>query len=318
MMCCSMPPQNGALPQHPLVARPSRPRVRRVEGRRCPRGRHRAARRGARRVWSSIAAWVRLNARPAGRGRGSIGLAGGAAMTDATAVPVNLFENDRELMVVAPMPGVAPEDISIDVTDDGRPHAPAAHARRGPGADPLPRSRVVLRALRADDRAALPGRRDARQRDVRQRRRLDHVPEGRRHGAGRVLVQRTGHARGVAVGPRAATRGGADDDRTPRRSRDPLLPAPRQGRASRAPRTTTPASSPTKGAHALRAAAPLWRRLNLRPDVVLSSPLPRALQTAELFCEAVGGEPQVDDRLRPGAAGATWRGPWPTTPMRDA
>ena len=28
-------------------------------------------------------------------------------MTDATAVPVNVFENDRELMVVAPMPGVA-------------------------------------------------------------------------------------------------------------------------------------------------------------------------------------------------------------------
>ena len=40
-------------------------------------------------------------------------------MTDATAVPVNVFENDRELMVVAPMPGVAPEDITIDVTDDG-------------------------------------------------------------------------------------------------------------------------------------------------------------------------------------------------------
>jgi phosphohistidine phosphatase len=34
---------------------------------------------------------------------------------------------------------------------------------------------------------------------------------------------------------------------------------------------------------------------------VISSPLPRALQTAELLCEAVGGEPLVDDRLRPGA-----------------
>jgi phosphohistidine phosphatase len=51
----------------------------------------------------------------------------------------------------------------------------------------------------------------------------------------------------------------------------------------------------------LRAAAPLWRRLNLRPDVVLTSPLPRALRTAELFCEAVGGAPVADDRLRPGA-----------------
>jgi HSP20 family molecular chaperone IbpA len=41
-------------------------------------------------------------------------------MTDPTAVPINMFENDRELMVVTPMPGVSPEDISIDVTDDGK------------------------------------------------------------------------------------------------------------------------------------------------------------------------------------------------------
>ena len=57
-----------------------------------------------------------------------------------------------------------------------------------------------------------------------------------------------------------------------------------------------------KGARALRAAAPLWRRLNLRPDVVISSPLARALRTAEIFCEAMGGEPIVDDLLRPGAS----------------
>lgn len=64
------------------------------------------------------------------------------------------------------------------------------------------------------------------------------------------------------------------------------------------PRELTP-----KGVAALRAAAPVWRRLKLRPDVVISSPLPRALQTAELFVEGVGlGErPVVDDRLRPGA-----------------
>jgi phosphohistidine phosphatase len=58
-----------------------------------------------------------------------------------------------------------------------------------------------------------------------------------------------------------------------------------------------------KGRADLDAAGPLWRRLNLRPDVVLSSPLPRALQTAQAFCHAVGGTPVVDDRLRPGA---TW------------
>lgn len=58
------------------------------------------------------------------------------------------------------------------------------------------------------------------------------------------------------------------------------------------------------GVDALKAAAPIWRRLNLRPDVVLSSPLPRALQTAELLVEGLGmaDEPVIDDRLRPGAA----------------
>jgi phosphohistidine phosphatase len=56
------------------------------------------------------------------------------------------------------------------------------------------------------------------------------------------------------------------------------------------------------GRAALRWAAPLWRRLNLRPDVVLTSPLPRARQTAELLCGAIrSGEPVPDDRLRPGA-----------------
>jgi phosphohistidine phosphatase len=57
------------------------------------------------------------------------------------------------------------------------------------------------------------------------------------------------------------------------------------------------------GVAELRAAAPLWRRLNLRPDVILSSPLPRALQTAELFADGIGSNhrPVIDDRLRPGA-----------------
>jgi phosphohistidine phosphatase len=57
------------------------------------------------------------------------------------------------------------------------------------------------------------------------------------------------------------------------------------------------------GVAALRAAAPLWRRLNLRPDVVISSPLPRALRTAELLVEGVGlpRPPVADERLEPGA-----------------
>jgi phosphohistidine phosphatase len=58
------------------------------------------------------------------------------------------------------------------------------------------------------------------------------------------------------------------------------------------------------GIAALTAAGPVWRRLNLRPDLVLSSPLPRALQTAELVMAGLGlpGAPVLDDRLRPGAS----------------
>ena len=57
------------------------------------------------------------------------------------------------------------------------------------------------------------------------------------------------------------------------------------------------------GEAALRAAAPLWRRLNLRPDVVLTSPLPRARRTAELLRDGVGlGQaPVVANGLAPGA-----------------
>lgn len=57
------------------------------------------------------------------------------------------------------------------------------------------------------------------------------------------------------------------------------------------------------GALALEAAARLWRRLNLRPDVVVTSPLARAAETAELLCDGLGlpKGPQTDDRLAPGA-----------------
>lgn len=57
------------------------------------------------------------------------------------------------------------------------------------------------------------------------------------------------------------------------------------------------------GAEALRAAAPLWRRLSLRPDAVISSPLSRARQTAELVVAGLNlaGPPVIDERLRPGA-----------------
>jgi phosphohistidine phosphatase len=77
----------------------------------------------------------------------------------------------------------------------------------------------------------------------------------------------------------------------------------RHGKAGQPRATNDDARQLTaEGRRALEAAAALWRRLNLRPDIVLSSPLPRAHQTAELFCAAAGGSPVVDDRLRPGAS----------------
>lgn len=76
----------------------------------------------------------------------------------------------------------------------------------------------------------------------------------------------------------------------------------RHGTAGSAPAHDDDARELTEdGVRALEAAAPLWRRLNLRPDAVLTSPLPRARQTAELLCRAIGGRPVEDERLRPGA-----------------
>ena len=56
------------------------------------------------------------------------------------------------------------------------------------------------------------------------------------------------------------------------------------------------------GRRVLEAAAPLWRRLNLRPDVIVSSPLRRARQSAELLAGAVDADaPEIDARLSPGS-----------------
>ena len=54
-------------------------------------------------------------------------------MTDPTAIPINMFDNERELIVVAPMPGIGPEEISIDVTHDG--HLTLRAAQHGEGQD---------------------------------------------------------------------------------------------------------------------------------------------------------------------------------------
>ncbi|MGI8657324.1 MAG: Hsp20/alpha crystallin family protein [Candidatus Limnocylindria bacterium] len=135
-------------------------------------------------------------------------------MTDATAVPVNLFENDRELMVVAPMPGVSPEDISIDVTDDG--HLTLRSAQHGEGQE---RINYLLREWSYgpyERTIELPCAVDAMRANLTYGNGVLSVtfPKAEATNAGRVLVQRTGHARGVAIG-HSGSRGGADDDPTP-------------------------------------------------------------------------------------------------------
>jgi HSP20 family protein len=130
-------------------------------------------------------------------------------MTDPTAVPVNVFENDRELIVVAPMPGVTPEDISIDVTDDGRLILRAT--MHGEGQERIayltrewsygPYERTIL----------LPYPVDALRANVTYGNGVLSItlPKADAVRGGRMLVERTGHTRGVAAGHRG-TRGGDD------------------------------------------------------------------------------------------------------------
>jgi len=135
-------------------------------------------------------------------------------MTDPTAVPINLFENDRELMVVAPMPGVAPEDISIDVLDDGR--LTVRSQMHGEGQE---RIRYLLREWSYgpyERTIDLPCAVDAMRANVSYGNGVLSItfPKAGSTSAGRVLVQRTGHTRGVASGHRGS-RGGDADDPTP-------------------------------------------------------------------------------------------------------
>ena len=135
-------------------------------------------------------------------------------MTDATAIPVNLFDNERELMVIAPMPGVGPEDISIDVTDDGRLTLRAAmHGEGQERIDYLTREWSYGPYERTID---LPCAVDALRANVSYGNGVLSVtlPKVGATNAGRILVRRTGHTRGVAIG-HSGRRGGADDDPTP-------------------------------------------------------------------------------------------------------
>jgi HSP20 family protein len=135
-------------------------------------------------------------------------------MTDPTAVPINFFENDRELMVVAPMPGVAPEDISIDVTNDG--HLTVRAAQHGEGQE---RIRYLLREWSYgpyERTVELPCAVDARRANLTYGNGVLSItfPKATAMNAGRVVVARTGHTRGMIAG-HAGSRGGAADDPTP-------------------------------------------------------------------------------------------------------
>ena len=135
-------------------------------------------------------------------------------MTEPTAIPVNMFENERELIVVAPMPGVGPEEISIDVTDDGRLTLRAA--MHGEGQE---RIDYLLREWSYgpyERTVELPCAVDARRANVAYGNGVLSAtfPKSDATAPGRVLVQRTGQARGVTTGHRG-NRGGDDDDPTP-------------------------------------------------------------------------------------------------------
>ena len=133
-------------------------------------------------------------------------------MTDATAIPVNLYENDRELMVVAPMPGVAPEDIAIEVTDDGGLTLRATE--HGMGQE---RIDYLLREWSYgpyERRIDLPRGVDARRANVSFGNGVLAItfPKAAATTPDGLRLDRTGHARGLALG-HPGTRGGAAADR---------------------------------------------------------------------------------------------------------
>ena len=135
-------------------------------------------------------------------------------MTDATAIPVNLFDNRRELMVVAPMPGVGPEDISIDVTEDG--HLTLRAAMHGEGQERIDYLTREWSYGPYERTIELPYPVDALRANVSFGNGVLSVtlPKVDTMAAGRILVQRTGHTRGGVAG-HPGSRGGAGDDPTP-------------------------------------------------------------------------------------------------------
>ena len=135
-------------------------------------------------------------------------------MTDATAIPINLFENDRELMVVAPMPGIAPEDIVVEVSTDG-----LLTLRCGQHGEGQERISYLVREWSYgpyERTVELPRAVDAGRANVTYGNGVVSItfPKADAMSGASLAVQRTGHARGVAAG-HAGTRGGDGDDTDP-------------------------------------------------------------------------------------------------------
>ena len=129
-------------------------------------------------------------------------------MTDATAIPVNLYENDHELMVVAPMPGVAAEDISVDVRDDGRLTLRAR--QHGPGQE---RIEYLLREWSYgpfERTIELPRPVDASRANLSFGNGVLTItfPKAPATASGTLAVASTGHARGMTAGHAGGARGG--------------------------------------------------------------------------------------------------------------
>jgi HSP20 family protein len=135
-------------------------------------------------------------------------------MTDPTAIPINMFDNERELMIVAPMPGVGPEDITIDVTDEG--HLTLRAAQHGEGQERIAYLTREWSYGPYERTIELPYAVDAMRANVSYGNGVLAItfPRAESTSGGRILVERTGHARGVAAGHRG-TRGGDDDDPVP-------------------------------------------------------------------------------------------------------
>ena len=129
-------------------------------------------------------------------------------MTDPTAIPVNLYQNDRELVVIAPMPGVAADDIAIEVTAEGEMTLTCAeHGIGQERIDYLLREWSYGPYLR---RVQLPCAVDASKANVAYGNGVLSIsfPKADATEPASIDLGRTGHARGLALG-HVGTRGGA-------------------------------------------------------------------------------------------------------------